>query len=287
MAYLGSVVEGAAPADWPPEDVDLIGLPRPFMVVMLSRPGLRPIAPERTQGPYCRGAILLLRPMVGRASSEIIMGGKMPPFSELRLGGVRRHAMRCCMVAMALAPSAAGALSAQISSARGPGPDREPPSIRVTPENVRFANYLRDLAGPRAVVGVVGGGALQQLRQNDGTEFGQRLAQRATQHAAEMSVRHGLAAVMNRGTDYHYQFCECRGFGARVQHALLETFTDRRADGSRALSVPRIAGSYAGEFAGLAWDHDRSVGGAVGGATLSLGFSALFNIGRELTGLGR
>jgi hypothetical protein len=176
--------------------------------------------------------------------------------------------MRCCMVAMALAPSAAGALSAQISSARGPVPDREPPSIR-------------------AVVGVVGGGALQQLRQNDGTEFGQRLAQRATQHAAEMSVRHGLAAVMNRGTDYHYQFCECRGFGARVQHALLETFTDRRADGSRALSVPRIAGSYAGEFAGLAWDHDRSVGGAVGGATLSLGFSALFNIGRELTGLGR
>jgi hypothetical protein len=102
-----------------------------------------------------------------------------------------------------------------------------------------------------------------------------------------MSVRHGLAALMNRGTDYSYQFCECKGLGARVQHALLETFTDRRADGSRALSVPRIAGNYAGEFAGLAWEHDRSVGSAMGGATLSLGFSALFNIGRELTGLGR
>ena len=211
----------------------------------------------------------------------------MRPLPEPRIGGVRRHAMRCCMVVMALAPSVAGRVSAQNASAGVSAPGREPTSLRVTPENVRFTNYLRDLAGPRALIGVVGGGALQQLRQNDGTEWGQRLAQRATQHAAEMSVRHGLAAVMNRSTDYHYQFCDCQGFGARVQHALLETFTDRRADGSRALSVPRIAGSYAGEFAGLAWEHDRGMGGAVGSATLSLGFSALFNIGRELTGLGR
>jgi hypothetical protein len=29
------------------------------------------------------------------------------------------------------------------------------------------------------------------------------------------------------------------------------------------------------------------VGDAAAGATLSLGFSALFNIGRELTGIGR
>jgi hypothetical protein len=203
------------------------------------------------------------------------------------MGAVRRRAVRCCMVVTALAASVAGGVSAQAPSAAGPALGREPQSIRVTPENVRFSNYLRDLAGPRALVGVVGGGVLQQLRQHDGTEFGERLAQRATQHAAEMSVRHGLAALMHRSTDYHYQFCECRGFGPRVQHALLETFTDRRADGSRALSVPRIAGTYAGDFAGLAWEHDRTVGAAAAGATLSLGFSALFNIGRELTGLGR
>jgi hypothetical protein len=191
------------------------------------------------------------------------------------------------MVVMALGASGAGGVSAQTASAAGPGLGGEPQSIRITPENVRFSNYLRDLAGPRAVVGVVGGGVLQQLRQNDGTDLGERLAQRATQHAVGVSVRHGLAALMHRSTDYHYQFCECHGFGPRVQHALLETFTDRRADGSRALSVPRIAGTYAGDFAGLAWERDRSVGQAAAGATLSLGFSALFNIGRELTGLGR
>jgi hypothetical protein len=195
--------------------------------------------------------------------------------------------MRCCLVVTALAVSVAEGVSAQAPSAGGPALGNEHPSIQITPDNLRFSNYLRDLAGPRAVGGVVGGGVLQQLRQHDGTEFGERLAQRATQHAAEVSVRHGLAALMHRSTDYHYQFCDCRGFGPRVQHALLETFTDRRADGSRALSVPRIAGTYAGDFAGLAWEHDRSVGQAAAGATLSLGFSALFNIGRELTGLGR
>ena len=188
---------------------------------------------------------------------------------------------------MTLAASAAGAVSAQAPLVGAPALGPEPSSIRVTPENVRFSNYLRDLAGPRAVLGVLGGGVLSQLRQNDGTDLGNRLAQRATQHATEVTVRDGLAAIMNRSTDYHYQFCECKGFGPRVQHALLETFTDRRADGSRALSVPRIAGTYAGDFAGLPWDHNRSVGGAAVGATLSLGFSALFNIGRELTGLGR
>jgi hypothetical protein len=191
------------------------------------------------------------------------------------------------MVLTALAASVAGGASAQAPSAGGPTLGREPPSIRITPENVRLNNYLHDLAGPRALVGVVGGGLLQELRQHDGTELEDRIASRATQHAAEVSVRHGLAALMHRSTDYHYQFCECHGFGPRVQHALLETFTDRRADGSRALSVPRIAGTYAGDFAGLAWEHHRNAGDVAAGATLSLGFSALFNIARELSGVGR
>jgi hypothetical protein len=68
---------------------------------------------------------------------------------------------------------------------------------------------------------------------------------------------------------------------------LLETFTDRRADGSRALSVPRIAGAYAGNFSRLAWERDRNPGDVALGATVSLGFSALFNVARELTGVGR
>jgi hypothetical protein len=211
----------------------------------------------------------------------------MALLTEPRIGAVRRRATRCCMVVMALAVAIAGGVSAQAPSAGGPTLGHEPPSIRITPENAQFSNYLHELAGPRAVIGVVGGGVLGQLRQNDGTSLGERIASRATQHTAEVSVRHGLAALMHRSTDYRYQFCECHGFGPRVAHALVESFTDRRADGSRALSVPRIAGTYAGSFAGLAWEHDRSAGDLAAGATMSLGFSALFNIARELSGVGR
>jgi hypothetical protein len=204
-----------------------------------------------------------------------------------RVGAERRHAMRCCVVTMTLASSIARGVAAQAPSAGGSAPGHQAASIRITAENVRFNNYLRELAGPRALAGMVGGGVLEQLRQHDGTELGRRLAERATQHAAEVSVRHGLAAVMHRSTDYHYEFCECHGFGPRVAHALVESFTDRRADGSRAFSVPRLAGTYAGDFAGLAWKHDRSAGDVAVGATLSFGFSALFNVARELTGVGR
>jgi hypothetical protein len=186
-----------------------------------------------------------------------------------------------------LAASVAGGVSAQAPSGGGPAPGREPQSIRITPENARFSNYLRELAGPRALIGVIGGGVFGQLRQHDGRELGNRIAERATQHAVQVSVLHGLAALMHRSTDSHFQFCECHGFGPRVQHALLETLTDRRADGGRALSIPRIAGTYAEGFASLPFEPNRRVGNVATGATLSLGFSALFNIGRELTGLGR
>ena len=191
------------------------------------------------------------------------------------------------MVVLALAPSVGRRASAQAPSLDSPVLGREPGSIRVTQENVRFSNYLRDLAGPGALVGMVRGSLLEEIRKHDDKELSTRIAARATRHVAEISVRDGLAAAMHRSTDYHYQFCECKGFGPRVQHALIETFTDRRADGSRALSVPRIAGAYAGGFAGLAWEHDHGVGSVAAGTTLSFGFSALFNIARELTGVGR
>jgi len=188
------------------------------------------------------------------------------------------------MVAAAVLAAGAGRASAQVQ-APGASPGSQPLAIRVTPENVRLNNYLNDLASPTTFIKVIGGGLFEQLRSDDGGALAHDMASRAGQAAVQMSVRHGLAALMDRSTDY--QPCECRGFGPRVQHALLETFTDRGADGSRALSVPRLAGAYAGSFAQLAWERDRNAGDVAMNTTLSLGFSALFNIARELSGVGR
>jgi hypothetical protein len=191
------------------------------------------------------------------------------------------------MVATALA-TVSGGVSAQSPGAPAPAIGREAQSIRVTAENARFNNYLNDLAGPRAFIGMVGGGLIDHLRdrpgvRNDGADdLARRIASRAGQAAVQVSVRHGLAALMDRSTDY--QPCECRGFGPRVEHALLETFTDRRTDGTRAFSVPRVAGAYAGGFSQLAWERDRSAGDVALGTTLSFGLNAVFNVARELIG---
>lgn len=190
------------------------------------------------------------------------------------------------MAATAFA-AVAGRVSAQTPSAPGAAIGLEPRSIGINPESVRLNNYLHDLAGPGAFVSVIGGGLVDQLRhKNDGVGgLAGRIGSNATQAVVQTSVRHGLAALMHRSTDY--QPCECQGFGRKVEHALLETFTDRRADGSRALSVPRIAGAYAGGFSRLAWERDRGADDVALGTTLSFGFTALFNIARELTGVGR
>ena len=154
----------------------------------------------------------------------------------------------------------------------------------------RLHNYLDDVVGPSALLKIVGTGALDHLRHqpvgwngSDGLMEG--IASRAARTAVQASVRHGLAAVMHYSTEY--QPCGCRGFGPKVGHALLETFTDRRPDGTRALSVPRMAAAYAGSFARMAWEPGRDARQAATGATLSLGFNALFNVARELTGLAR
>ena len=187
----------------------------------------------------------------------------------------------------------AGRAATQAPSAAGNGVRQQQQSIQVTPDKVRLTNYLHDLgvASRGTVIGTIGGGLAGSLlgrpsQWNDGAGgLAREIASREGQVVVTVSVRHGLAALMHRNTAY--QPCDCHGFGPRVAHALLETFTDRRDDGSRALSVPRFAGAYAGSFARMAWEPGQNAGGVAMGTTVSLGVSALFNVARELTGVGR
>jgi hypothetical protein len=210
----------------------------------------------------------------------------------VRIGSVGRNALRCCMALTAVA-AVAGQAAAQAPGSWHGGGHREIQSLQISPANTRFNDYLRDLTRPSTVIGVVGGGLLTHFhsKSNEWTEgtdgLARQIASNAGQVVVEMSVRHGLAAVMNRSTDTHYHPCDCHGFGPRVAHAFVETFTDRRADGSRAFSIPQVAGAYAGNFAQAAWEPGHSASAVAMGTTMSLGLSALFNVGRELTGLGR
>ena len=190
-------------------------------------------------------------------------------------------------MAMTALTAVAGRAKAQTGSPPPAAIGRRPQSLRINSNNVRLNRYLHDLTGPGALIGIVGGSVVDQLRhQNSGSDdLTGKIAERATQTAVEVSVYHGLAAAMHRSTDY--QPCDCHGFGPKVGHALLETFTDRRDDGSRALALPRFAGAYAGGLTGMAWEHDKQPGDVLLSTTLSFGLHALFNIGKELSGIGR
>jgi hypothetical protein len=180
-----------------------------------------------------------------------------------------------------------GRARAQMGSPPPAAIGRRPQSLRINSSNVRLNHYLHDLTGTGAIVGIVGGGLVDQLRHQSGgpDDLTGKIAERATQTAVEVSVYHGLAAALHRSTDYRP--CDCHGFGPKVGHALLETFTDRRDDGSRALAIPRFASAYAGGLTGLAWESDKKPGDVLLSTTLSFGVHALFNIGKELSGLGR
>ena len=178
---------------------------------------------------------------------------------------------------------AATALVASVSYASAQTAVAGPAPIKVTPANARVQNYLKDLAGPSTAMRVIGGGLLTGLR-DDKTVLGHEFASRIGQMAIETSVHHGLAAAMGHSTEY--QPCNCKGFGKKVQHALVETFTDRRADGTRAIAFPRMTGAYAGRFARLAWEHDGSgAQDVLVSTTLSFGFTAIINVARELSGV--
>jgi hypothetical protein len=60
-----------------------------------------------------------------------------------------------------------------------------------------------------------------------------------------------------------------------------------RSDLEVEMAHGRRIGGYAGSFARMAWEPERTDGQAAVGATLSIGFTALFNVARELSGVAR
>ncbi len=160
-------------------------------------------------------------------------------------------------------PAPAGAASSADSTSRG-----------RARRQFGFDGYVHDVLGPGAWVGVAAGGTIVQVETSPtqwgtgASGYGKRLASSAGQLIAQETVRHGLAALMDRSTDY--KPCRCKDVGGRVQNALVETFTDRDREGHRAFSIPRLAGAVAGSFAPLIWWPGATVKGAETAAGVSL-----------------
>lgn len=174
---------------------------------------------------------------------------------------------RC--IALAAALLAAPALHAQDA-------DTAAPDTAPAPNPVR--NFMYDLADPLALAnaGVLG---LWDHVRTDPDEWGggldaltQRIASRAGGHVIGTSVRHGLAAALGRSTEFE----RCRGCTTadeRINHVLVETFTDRDESGHRVWSEPFFAGAYAGAIAPTLWHPDSDLGDGFRSGTVSILFT--------------
>ena len=149
----------------------------------------------------------------------------------------------------------------------------------------RFRRLVRDL-GYGTLEGI-GYAAIDQARDNPvewsrgWRGFGQRVGSNVGEFYIQEVVTEGLAAAMDRPLDYTP--CKCRGTAGRLAWAMRGALFDQMPRGRLLLSVPRIAGAYAGSFAQASWrpaDGSRTQTALVNG-TASLGIGAVINLYHE------
>jgi hypothetical protein len=157
-----------------------------------------------------------------------------------------------------LAQSGNSSSAAVTSNTPPPAPSYSRPS-----ETVKFHNYLFDAFGPYPIVGAAIAAGINQANNappewlQGGEGYGKRFGSNFGILAISTSTRYGLAELFREDTLYYR--CECKGFGPRLGHALLSTFTARRGeDGHRVFSFPDLVAPYAGTMVGVyAWYPDR------------------------------
>jgi hypothetical protein len=181
------------------------------------------------------------------------------------------------LAALLLAPSAG-------AQEGGVAPPLEPPADTAAAVPVR--DFLHDLADPVEAGVAVAMGMYDHLRTHPKAWGGgadalaQRIVSRAGGHVVGTSVRHGVAAALGRST--RYEPCRCTTSVERIEHALLETFTDRDRTGRRVFSEPYLAGTLAGSIAPALWHPDVSLRDGVVASGVSLLFTVAARIALEL-----
>jgi hypothetical protein len=138
--------------------------------------------------------------------------------------------------------------------------------------------FIHDLVDPvtlgtAAALGLYDHARTQPYEWGGGLDaLTQRIASRAGGHVIGTSVRHGVAAALNRSVAI--EPCGCPDAEDRVAHAFIETFTDRDlTTGRRVFSEPFIAGTYAGALVPTLWHPDVDLVDGLKSGTLSIVFT--------------
>jgi len=124
----------------------------------------------------------------------------------------------------------------------------------------RFKNYLQATVGPLVLLETVAWAGISQETSTptewgrDAKGFGKRYASIVGQGVIQESVSYGLSEAM--AVDSRFHRSRSHGFMPRAGDAMLQSVTSRRADGSRIVSAPLLAGYAAGGVGMMTWYPD-------------------------------
>jgi hypothetical protein len=135
-----------------------------------------------------------------------------------------------------------------------------PPAATRPPDSQRFKNFVIDAVGPVVLVETIGWAGWAQANETPAEwgggakGFGKRYASLIGQSVIQESVAYGMSEAL--AVDSRFHPSHKRGFFPRAGDALLQSITSRRANGSRVLSAPLLAGYAAGGLGMVAWYPD-------------------------------
>jgi len=114
----------------------------------------------------------------------------------------------------------------------------------------RFDRFVSSTVGPRSFVRTAIAAGIQQWRdtpedwEQGMSGYGKRFASSFGSNAIQQSVTYGFDSAL--GLDTGFQKSKRKGFFPRAKDAMLQNITSRTKSGGRVISIPRIAGAYAG-----------------------------------------
>ena len=162
----------------------------------------------------------------------------------------RNHVNGIAATLLAL-PMMSVAPDAWAQAAEAPAHDVRP----AAPE--RFRNYLQATVGPLVLLETVAWAGLAQTSDTpaewgrDKKGYGRRYASIVGQGVIQESVAYGLSEALAVDSSFHKS--RKHGFLPRAGDAMLQSITSRRADGSRVVSAPLLAGYAAGCIGMMSW----------------------------------
>jgi hypothetical protein len=124
----------------------------------------------------------------------------------------------------------------------------------------RFKNYLQATVGPLVLLETVAWAGISQETNTptewgrDSKGFGKRYASIVGQGVIQESVTYGLSEAM--AVDSRFHKSRSHGLVPRAGDAMLQSVTSRRANGSRVVSAPLLAGYAAGGVGMMTWYPD-------------------------------